>query len=201
MRAKVMEKGAETLHELELLEMILYAGSPRRDTNPLAKDLIRHFRSLSAVLRAPQAQLIASDGVGEAAISAIRIVEAAGLHLSHSDIRNRPILTSWSAVQHYCVTLPAHESVEYFVMLCLDNHNRLIAEETLSRGTLDQTPVYVRKVINSTLKHHAKAVILVHNHPNGEREPSRTNIDMTAELKDALASVTVTLHNHLIVAG
>ena len=78
--------------------MILYAGSPRRDTKPLAKDLIRHFGSLSAVLRAPQAQLIALDGVGEAAISAIRIVEAAGLHLSHSDIRNRPILTSWSAV-------------------------------------------------------------------------------------------------------
>lgn len=98
MRAKVMEKGAETLSELELLEMILYAGSPRRDTKPLAKDLIRHFGSLSAVLRAPQAQLIALDGVGEAAISAIRIVEAAGLHLSHSDIRNRPILTSWSAV-------------------------------------------------------------------------------------------------------
>lgn len=63
MRAKVMEKGAETLSELELLEMILYAGSPRRDTKPLAKDLIRHFGSLSAVLRAPQAQLIALDGV------------------------------------------------------------------------------------------------------------------------------------------
>ena len=148
MRAKVMEKGAETLSELELLKMILYAGSPRRDTKPLAKDLIRHFGSLSAVLRAPQAQLIALDGVGEAAISAIRIVE-----------------------------------------------------ETLSRGPVDQTPVYVREVINSALKHHAKAVILVHNHPSGEREPSRADIDMTAELKAALALVTVTLHDHLIVAG
>lgn len=77
-----MDKGAETLIELELLKMILYAGSPRRDTKPLAKDMIRHFGSLSAVLRAPQAQLIALDGVCEAAISTIRIVEAAGLHLS-----------------------------------------------------------------------------------------------------------------------
>ena len=133
MRAKVMEKGAETLSELELLEMILYAGSPRRDTKPLAKDLIRHFGSLSAVLRAPQAQLI--------------------------------------------------------------------AEETLSRGTVDQMPVYVSEVINSALKNHAKAVILVHNRPSGEREPSRADIDMTAELKAALALVTVTLHDHLIVAG
>lgn len=166
MRAKVMEKGAETLSELELLEMILYAGSPRRDTKPIAKDLIRHFGSLSAVLRTPQAQLITLDGVVKAAISAIRIVEAAGLHFSHSDIRNR-----------------------------------LIAEETLSRGTVDQTPVCVREVINSALKHHAKAVILVHNHPSGKREPSRADIDMTAELKAVLALVTVTLHDHLIVAG
>jgi len=104
-------------------------------------------------------------------------------------------------VQHYCVTLLAHEPVEYFVMLCLDNRNRLIAEETLSHGTVDQTPVYVREVINSALKHHAKAVILVHNHPSGEREPSRADIDMTAELKAALVLVTVTLHDHLIVAG
>ena len=186
-----MDKGAETLIELELLKMILYAGSPRRDTKPLAKDMIRHFGSLSAVLRAPQPQLIALDGVRE----------AAGLHLRHSDIRNRPILTNWSAVQHYCMTLLAHEPVEYFVMLCLDNRNRLIAEETLSRGRVEKAPVYVGEVINSALKHHAKAVILVHNHPSGERERSRADIDMTAELKAALALVTVTLHDHLIVAG
>ncbi len=107
-RAKVMVKDAETLSELELLETILYAGRSRRDTKPLAKDLIRHFGSLSAVLRAPQAQLIAVDSFGEAAMSAIRIVEVAGLHVSHSNIRNSQILTSWSAVQHYCMTVLAH---------------------------------------------------------------------------------------------
>ena len=201
MRAKVMDKGASALSELEMLEMILYAASPRRNTKPLAKDLIRHFGSLPAVLRAPQEQLIALAGVGDAAASAIRVVEAVGLHLSHSTISNRQVLTSWSAVQHYCITRLAHEPVEHFMMLCLDNRNRLIAEETLSRGTVDQTPVYVREVINTALKHHAKAVILVHNHPSGEREPSRADIDMTAELKAALALVTVTLHDHLIVAG
>ena len=71
----------------------------------------------------------------------------------------------------------------------------------MSRGTVDQTPVYVREVINAALRHHAKAVILVHNHPSGETEPSRADIDMTAELKTALSLVTITLHDHLIVAG
>ncbi len=183
MHAKVMDKGAAALSELELLEMILYAASARRDTKPLANDLIRHFGSLPGVLRAPNDKLLGLAGVGKPAVTAIRIAEAAGLHLSHSTISNRQVLTSWAAVQHYCVTRLAHEPIEHFMMLCLDNRNRLIAEETLSQGTVDQTPVYVREVINVALRHHAKAVILVHNHPSGETEPSRADIDMTSELK------------------
>lgn len=201
MRAKLLDKGSDALSELELLEMLLYAGNRRGDTKPLAKALMRRFGSLSAVLRAPAALLAQQSGMGDASVAALKIVEAAGLHLSHSDIENRHVLTSWSEVQHFCVTRLAHEPIEHFMILCLDNRNRLIAEEVLSRGTVDQTPVYVREVINAALRHHAKSVILVHNHPSGETEPSRADIDMTAELKTALALVTITLHDHLIVAG
>lgn len=201
MRAKLLEKGAAALSELELLEMLLYAGNQRGDTKPLAKDLIREFGSLSAVLRAPTKSLGQQPGIGDASTAALKLVEAAGLHLSHSDVKNRHVLASWGAVQHYCVTRLAHEQVEHFMMLCLDNRNRLIAEETLSSGTIDQTPVYVREVITVALRHYAKAVILVHNHPSGETEPSRADIEMTSELRNALALVTVTLHDHLIVAG
>ena len=201
MLAKLLDKGSEALSELELLEMLLYAGNRRGDTKPLAKALMRRFGSLSAVLRAPAALLAQQSGMGDASVAALKIVEAAGLYLSHSDIENRHVLTSWSKVQHFCVTRLAHEPVEHFMILCLDNRNRLIAEEVLSRGTVDQTPVYVREVINAALRHHAKAVILVHNHPSGETEPSRADIDMTAELKTALSLVTITLHDQLIVAG
>ena len=184
-----------------MLEMLLYAGNRRGDTKPLAKALMRRFGSLSAVLRAQAALLVQQSGIGDASVAALKIVEAAGLNLSHSDIENRHVLTSWSEVQHFCVTRLAHEPVEHFMILCLDNRNRLIAEEVLSRGTVDQTPVYVREVINAALRHHAKAVILVHNHPSGKTEPSRADIDMTAELKTALSLVTITLHDQLIVAG
>ena len=201
MRAKLLDKGYEALSELELLEMLLYAGNRRGDTKPLAKTLMRRFGSLSAVLRAPAALLAQQTGMGDASVAALKIVEAAGLHLSHSDIENRHVLTSWSEVQHFCVTRLSHEPVEHFMILCLDNRNRLIGEEVLSRGTVDQTPVYVREVINAALRHHAKAVILVHNHPRGETEPSRADIDMTTELNAALSLVTITLHDHLIVAG
>ena len=201
MRRKLLDKGAETLSELELLEMLLYAGNTRGDTKPLAKQLMRTFGSLSAILRSPTDQLSKHHGMGDASVAALKLVEAAALHLSHTDIDNRHVLTSWSEVQHYCVTRLAHEPIEHFMMLCLDNRNRLIGEARLSRGTIDQTPVYVREVINAALRHHAKAVILVHNHPSGETEPSRADIEMTTELRAALKLVTVTLHDHLIIAG
>ena len=181
--------------------MFLYAGNRSSHTKPLAKALMRRFGSLSAALRAPAALLAQQSGMGDASVAGLKIDEAAGLYLSHSDIEYRRVLTSWSEVQHFCVTRLAHEPVEHFMILCLDNRNRLIAEEVLSRGTVDQTPVYVREVINAALRKHAKAVILVHNHPSGETEPSRADIDMTAELKTALSLVTITLHDHLIVAG
>ena len=128
-RAKLLDKGSEALGELELLEMLLYAGNRRGDTKPLAKALMRRFGSLSAVLRAPAALLAQQSGMGDASVAALKIVKATGLYLSHFDIENRHVLTSWSEVQHFCVTRLAHEPVEHFIILCLDNRNRLIVEE------------------------------------------------------------------------
>ena len=86
-------------------------------------------------------------------------------------------------------------------MLCLDNRNHFIAQETLSKSTVDQTAVYVREVINAARKHHAQAVTLVHDHPSGETTPSSADIQMTDELQRALGLMTIDLHDHLIVAG
>ena len=201
MRAKLLDKGSEALSELALLEMLLYAYDRRGDTKHLAKALMRRFGSLSAVLWAPAELLAQQSGMGDASVVALKIVEPAGLHLRYSDIENRHVLTSWSKVLHFCVTRLAHEPVEHFMILCLDNRKRLIAEEVLSLGTVDQTPICLREVINPALLNHAKAVILVHSHPSGKTEPPRADIDMTAELKTALFLITITLQDHLIIAA
>jgi len=200
MRAKILSKSAEALTELELLEMILYPSNPRGDTKPVAKRLMQHFGSLAGVLRAPISNLGDVDQVGPAAIAAIKVTEAAALHLSHSRIKNQSILRNWMDVQDYCINRLAHEPIEHFVILCLDNQNRLIAEETMSVGTTNQTAVYPREVVNAALKHHAQAVILVHNHPSGELNPSRADITVTRDIEKALRIMGIALHDHLIVA-
>ena len=201
MRARILDKGADSLTELELLEVLLYAGNARRDTKPLAKRLMARFKSLSGVLRADHDSLRAVDDMGDAYIATIKLIESVAMHLAHSRIQNQPILTNWVQVQEYCINRLAHQPIEHFVILCLDNQNRLIAEETLSKGTVDQTPVYVREVVNVALKHHAQSTILVHNHPSGEAEPSRADVDMTLAIQDALSIMSIKLHDHLIVAG
>jgi DNA repair protein RadC len=75
------------------------------------------------------------DQVGPAAIAAIKITEAAALHLSHSRIKNQSVFRNWVDVQDYCINRLAHERREHFIILCLDNQNRLISEETMSVGT------------------------------------------------------------------
>ena len=97
--------------------MQVHAGNRHGDTKPLATALMRRFGSLSAVLRAPAALLAQQSGMGDASVAALKIVEATRLYLSHFDIENRHVLTSWSEVQHFCVTRLAHEPVEHFMIL------------------------------------------------------------------------------------
>jgi DNA repair protein RadC len=201
MRQKLLEKGSHSLTELEILEMLLYGGAPRGDTKPLAKRLMKRFDSLSAVLRADTSSLRSVTGIGDAVISALKIAEAAGLHISHARVKGKQILTHWMGVQKYCINKLAHEPVEHVMVLCLDSQNRLIADETLSRGTVNQTAVYPREVVNLALRHFAQAVIIVHNHPGAEMHPSRADIDVTRDIAAALGVMDIKLHDHLIVAG
>ena len=201
LRARILSKGADTLTELELLEVLLFAGNPRGDTKPLAKALIREFGSLNAVLRSEVKALNAVHGMGDATIVAIKIAEAAGLYLSHTEIAGRTILSNWAGVKRHCINRLAHQKVEYCLMITLDHRNAIIREREVSRGTVDQAPIYVREIVKAALEDYASAVLLVHNHPSGDLAPSRADIDMTHQIKRALEMVTITLHDHLIVGG
>ena len=113
MRGKLIEKGSAALTELEILEMLLYAGAPRGDTKPLAKRLIKTFKSLSAVLRAGPDDLRPIKDMRDTAIAAVKVAEAASLQTSHSRVKGKPVLTHWMEIQDYCISKLAHEPIEY----------------------------------------------------------------------------------------
>jgi DNA repair protein RadC len=200
LRARFLDSGAESLADYELLELLLFAAIPRQDTKPIAKALLRRFETYQGVLRAPYAELLEIDGVGESAATAIKAVEAAALRLARKEVKERPVLGSWSAVIDYLRMQMAHGEVEQLRVLFLNAKNAVIEDEELQRGTVNHTAVYPREIIKRALAHGATAMILVHNHPSGDPTPSKADIEMTRQVRDAAEKLGVMLHDHVIVA-
>ena len=199
LRGRFREAGADAVSDYELLELVLFRALPRRDVKPLAKALIEKFGSFAEVIAAPPQRLAEVAGLGEAAITEFKIVEAAARRLARGEVKKRPLLASWSAVLEYCRAAMAFADKEQFRILFLDKRNQLIADEVQQVGTVDHTPVYPREVVKRALELSATAVILVHNHPSGDPTPSRADIQMTQQIVEVAKPLGIAVHDHIIV--
>ena len=199
LRARFTEIGGEALPDYELLELVLFRSIPRRDVKPLAKDLIRRFGGFAEVISASRQRLAEVDGVGEATVTDLKIIEASARRLARGAVAKRPLLSSWAAVIDYCRTAMAFAEKEQFRLLFLDKRNALIADEVQQSGTVDHTPVYPREVVKRALELSATAIILVHNHPSGDPTPSAADVRMTREIVDVAKPLGIAVHDHIIV--
>jgi len=199
LRARFREAGAEAVSDYELLELILFRAIPQRDIKPLAKELIAKFGSFAETVAAPPARLAEIKGMGEAAITELKLVHAAASRLARGQVQKRPVLSSWSNVLDYCRTAMAFAEKEQFRVLFLDKRNQLIADELQQTGTVDHTPVYPREVVKRALELSATALILVHNHPSGDPTPSRADIVMTQSIVEVAKPLGIAVHDHIIV--
>src|SRR5690606_34820146 len=135
----------------------------------------------------------------DAAITELKIVQAAASRLARGQVKARTVLSSWSSVLDYCRTAMAFADKEQFRILFLDKRNQLIADEVQQTGTVDHTPVYPREVIRRALELSASAIILVHNHPSGDPSPSRADIQMTQTIIEIGKPLGILVHDHLII--
>ncbi len=147
LRDRFMRGGDKALPDYEMLELVLFNAIPRRDTKPLAKELIARFGTFSEVVSAPETRLREIKGVSDRVITELKLVRAAALRLMQGQIMERKVLSSWDQVVAYCRAAMAYEVREQFRILFLDKKNNLIADEMQQQGTVDHTPVYVREVV------------------------------------------------------
>jgi DNA repair protein RadC len=201
MRTRLLTAGPQALADYELLEMVLFLALPRRDTKPIAKALMTRFGSFAAAIAAPLNDLRGMEGMGDAGAAALKTVQAAALRLAQAEVMNRPLLNNWDRLMEYLTAAMAREQVEQFRVLFMDTRNRLLADEAQARGTVNHTPVYPREVVKRALELQATAIILVHNHPSGDPTPSRDDIEMTREVKQAASALSIVLHDHVIVGN
>lgn len=199
LRARFLKGGAEALADYEMLELVLFMALPRQDAKPLAKALIKRFGSYAEVVSADRAELIALDGVGDGVITALKVVRESALLLGRESLLGRPVLANWQSLIDYCRAAMGFEKIEQFRILYLNRKNALIADEMQQTGTVDHTPVYPREVIKRALELGASAIIMVHNHPSGEARPSKDDIAMTKNVREAGEKLGIVLHDHIIV--
>jgi len=205
-REKLLARGPGALSDTELLALLLRTGTAGRGVLQMAQELLAAptdggFGGIAGLLNAQPDDLKRVKGMGG---SAKRAELAAVLELARralaQQLEQREIFGSPGAVKQYLQLRLAARPHEVFAVLFLDAQNRLVALEELFRGTLTQTSVYPREVVQQALHHRAAAVVLAHNHPSGTVQPSRADEALTQTLKAALALVDVRVLDHVIVA-
>ncbi len=199
LRARFRSAGAEALSDYEMLELVLFRALPRRDVKPLAKAMIQAFGSFAETVHAPDARLREVGGLGEAAITEIKLIAAASSRVAKGQLKQRTVLSSWATVIDYCRTAMAFADKEQFRIIFLDKRNQLIADEVQQVGTVDHTPVYPREVVKRALELSATAIIMVHNHPSGDPTPSQADIQMTKAVIEVSKPLGISVHDHIIV--
>jgi DNA repair protein RadC len=132
-------------------------------------------------------------------IAALKTIRVSAQRMIKSEILNQPVIQSWSALIDYCKLVMGKEKIEQFRVLFLNHRHALIADEVMQQGTINHTPVYPREIIKRALEHSAAAIILLHNHPSGDPTPSKADIDITHKIIEAAATISVTVHDHVII--
>jgi DNA repair protein RadC len=200
LRQRFADGGADGFADYELLELILFMAIPRRDVKPLAKSLIARFGNFAGVLQADIAELRAAEGVSENTAIALKAIQAGAYRMMKQDIMKRPVLSNWNRLIDYCQATMGHEKKEFFRVLFMNKKNELIADEIQQSGSVDHTPVYPREILKRSMDLGATAIILVHNHPSGDPNPSQVDVDMTHAIIEAGRALSISVHDHIIIS-
>lgn len=199
LRDRLLNGGPEALADYEVLEYLLFGASARGDTKPQAKALLARFGNLPGVLNADPQALKQVKGISDASVGALKIAGLAARRMARSEVQNKPVLGSWQSLLDYLAIDMAHLTHERVRVLYLNSKNRLLLDHLVHDGTIDEASIHPREVIKRGLDIGASALILVHNHPSGNPEPSRADIQITHRISEAGRLLGITVHDHVII--
>jgi DNA repair protein RadC len=198
-REKLLERGASSLSDAELLAIFLRTGVSGRSAVDLARHLLHQFGSLRALLEANLTAFSSELGLGPAKFAQLQAVMEMARRNMGEDLKRDSVLENPTQVRRYLKALLRHEPHEVFGCLFLDSKNRVQTFEILFHGSINTAHVHARQVVKRALAHNSAGLILCHNHPSGVKDASEADIDLTRHLKQALALVDVVVLDHLII--
>jgi len=200
-RERLAKNGAEALANAELLAILLRTGSTKESALGLANRLLSHFGGLPGIAQATVEQLSALSGLGLAKATQLKAAFELGKRLAVYCEDSRPTVTSPAEAAGLVMETLRHEQKEHFRALLLDTRNRVIAQETISVGSLQANIVHPREVFKAAIARSAAALIVLHNHPSGDPSPSEEDRAITARLVEAGALIGIPLLDHIIIGA
>ena len=199
-RERLLNQGANALKTSELLAILLRTGTSGRPVLDLADFLLTHFGSLEALSRASVGELVKIKGVGQAKAIELKAAFALAARLARSEAEARAIETAddVSRLLGEEMRLLDYESVR---VICLNTKHMVLAVEEVTRGTLNESLFHPREAFRPALARQAHAVILVHNHPSGNPQPSDADLHVTRRMKEAGELLQIELLDHVILGA
>ena len=205
-RKKFLENGFNGLEDYEILELLLFYVIPRKDTKAIAKELIKKFKTLANVLKADTLELKTIDGLGDVAITFLKMIGALPAKIYKDELKNQKLIkddknkiSDKEVLLSFLRNKIGYEDVEKFYVIYLSSSNEVIAFEESSSGTLDRSSIYPREIYKRVIMENAKSIIIAHNHPSGNTCPSKCDIDITNEIAKGLKNFGALLLEHIII--
>ena len=205
-KEKFLKNGIDGFAEYEILELLLTYCIPRKDTKPIAKELLNKFKSLDNVFKADFDKLSAVDGLGKNSIVFLKLIGDLPSIIYKDELKNKKLvdketlkISNKDILLKYLRNKIGYEEIEKFYVLYLSSSNEVIEFEENSVGTLDRSSVYPREIYKKIINLNAKSVILAHNHPSDNITPSKCDIELTNEIAKGLKNFGALLIEHIII--
>lgn len=200
-RRRYLRAGLDAFDDTQVLEMLLFFTTPRRDTAPIASRLIEHFGGLASVLEASPEELQQVDGIGENSAVLLTLFRAVAKRHMHERIDPSGIMDTFDKCGYYLLPYFFGERDEVVYLLCLDGKLKVRNCQMMFRGSVNNVQVSARRLTETAIACGASYVVLAHNHTNGIALPSQDDEIATRHIRDALNGVGIQLIDHIIVAN
>ncbi len=201
LRDRFLKGGILSLGDHELFELLLTYSIPRRDVKPLAKALLRRFGSVSSVFNASSEQLMALDGIGERSATLIKLIHSCHVKYFEERMLSCDPVANPEDVVNFSKAHIGGRAEENLMTVFVNSKNKVRGYEIISEGTVDVAVVYPRKIITKALDRNSNGIIIVHNHPSGDPEPSAEDISLTHSIKEAAKPMDIRVLDHIIVGS
>ncbi len=200
-KSRYLSEGLDAFEDHQILEMLLFFCIPMKDTNEIAHKMMIEFGSLAGLFEADPKDICKRCGVSENTAILVSLIPSLSRRYFRGKWGDKPVLDSSTKAGEYLISLFTGRTYENFFVICLDSQNRVNYAALVHEGTINEAPVYPRLIVETSLRHKANSIILAHNHPGGNLQPSSADIEVTRKIVTAIEAISIKVMDHIIVAG